>query len=302
MAEILVALAAVLWALLGIFSVQIHKFGFSSTEISALRWIFAAVIMFVLVLVTDRKKLKIKLKDVWMFALAGIFSYMLTSMFYFISMGLTSAAVANVLMYASPVWVLIMSRIFFNEKFNAIKLISIFGTVGGCVLVSGLMSKGSGVFNAVGIAFGVMSGVSYSAYSIIGKALLTKYSNATLTAYACIFAGIASVFTINPQSIINIISAAPKSLIYIIAMATLSTAVPYMLYTVGLSSTTASRAAVIACIEPVCSTLISVFVLKENVVLSQYVGIAVILLMILILQFSKDDGGDVLPETCRKSA
>ena len=282
MAEILVALAAVLWALLGIFSVQIHKFGFSSTEISALRWIFAAVIMFVLVLVTDRKKLKIKLKDVWMFALTGIFSYMLTSIFYFISMGLTSAAVANVLMYASPVWVLIMSRIFFNEKFNAIKLISIFGTVGGCVLVSGLMSKGSGVF--------------------IGKALLTKYSNATLTAYACIFAGIASVFTINPQSIINIISAAPKSLIYIIAMATLSTAVPYMLYTVGLSSTTASRAAVIACIEPVCSTLISVFVLKENVVLSQYVGIAVILLMILILQFSKDDGGDVSPETCRKSA
>ena len=258
--------------------------------------------MFVLVLVTDRKKLKIKLKDVWMFALTGIFSYMLTSIFYFISMGLTSAAVANVLMYVSPVWVLIMSRIFFNEKFNAIKLISIFGTVGGCVLVSGLMSKGSGVFNAVGIAFGVMSGVSYSAYSIIGKALLTKYSNATLTAYACIFAGIASVFTINPQSIINIISAAPKSLIYIIAMATLSTAVPYMLYTVGLSSTTASRAAVIACIEPVCSTLISVFVLKENVVLSQYVGIAVILLMILILQFSKDDGGDVLPETCRKSA
>ena len=217
-------------------------------------------------------------------------------------MGLTSAAVANVLMYVSPVWVLIMSRIFFNEKFNAIKLISIFGTVGGCVLVSGLMSKGSGVFNAAGIAFGVMSGVSYSAYSIIGKALLTKYSNATLTAYACIFAGIASVFTINPQSIINIISAAPKSLIYIIAMAALSTAVPYMLYTVGLSSTTASRAAVIACIEPVCSTLISVFVLKENVVLSQYVGIAVILLMILILQFSKDDGGDVSPETCRKSA
>ena len=302
MSEILVALAAVLWALLGIFSVQIHKFGFSSMEISALRWIFAAVIMFVLVLVTDRKKLKIKLKDVWMFALAGIFSYMLTSIFYFISMGLTSAAVANVLMYASPVWVLIMSRIFFNEKFNAIKFISIFGTVGGCVLVSGLMSKGSGVFNAAGIAFGVMSGVSYSAYSIIGKALLTKYSNATLTAYACIFAGIASVFTINPQSIINIISAAPKSLIYIIAMATLSTAVPYMLYTVGLSSTTASRAAVIACIEPVCSTLISVFVLKENVVLSQYVGIAVILLMILILQFSKDDGGDVSPETCRKSA
>lgn len=95
MAEILVALAAVLWALLGIFSVQIHKFGFSSTEISALRWMFAAVIMFVLVLVTDRKKLKIKLKDVWMFALTGIFSYMLTSIFYFISMGLTSAAVAQ---------------------------------------------------------------------------------------------------------------------------------------------------------------------------------------------------------------
>ena len=141
MAEILVALAAVLWALLGIFSVQIHKFGFSSTEISALRWIFAAVIMFVLVLVTDRKKLKIKLKDVWMFALTGVFSYMLTSTFYFISMELTSAAVANVLMYASPVWVLIMSRIFFNEKFNAIKLISIFGTVGGCCLSAALCQR-----------------------------------------------------------------------------------------------------------------------------------------------------------------
>lgn len=289
MAELLVATAAILWALLGVFSVQIHKFGFSSTEISTLRWIFAAVIMFIIILLTDRKKLKIKFKDIWMFVLTGVFSYMLTSVFYFISMELTSAAVANVLMYASPVWVLIMSRIFYKESFNAIKLISIFGTFGGCILVSGLLSQGSGIFNATGIAFGILSGISYGAYSIIAKAVLKKYDNVTLTAYACIFAGLSSLFTLNPHRAAEIIFAAPSALIYIAAMAILSTVAPYMLYTIGLSKTTASRAAVIACIEPVCSTLISVFVLKENVVLSQFIGIAIILLMILILQFSKSE-------------
>lgn len=288
MAEVLIAVAAFLWALLGVFSTEIHKFGFSATEISALRWIFAAVMMVVIVSAADRKKLKIRLKDVWMFALTGLFSFMLTSVFYFVSMELTSAAVANVLMYASPVWVLIMSRIFFNERFNTVKLISIFGTFAGCILVSGLLSQSSGIFNAAGILFGILSGISYGAYSIIGKAVLKKYSNITLTAYSCIFAGIASVFTLNPRNAAEIISGAPAVLIYICAMAALSTVAPYVLYTVGLSKTTASRAAVIACIEPVCSTLISVFVLKENVIISQFVGIAVILMMILLLQFSKD--------------
>ncbi len=75
MAEILVAPQQFCGRCSEYFSVQIHKFGFSSTEISALRWIFAAVIMFVLVLVTDRKKLKIKLKDVWMFAGGHILLY-----------------------------------------------------------------------------------------------------------------------------------------------------------------------------------------------------------------------------------
>ena len=102
-----------------------------------------------------------------------------------------------------------------------------------------------------GMLFGIASGITYGMYSGIGKIALKKYSNTTFALYSFGFAAVGSTFTIEPTTFFSIISNERISLIYIIGMSSLSTVIPYLLYTSALLKVSPLRASVIACLEPV---------------------------------------------------
>ena len=114
--DILILFSGIMWGVLGIFVKNLRQLGFTSLQISALRWIFSTVIIIFFVLIYDKNELKIALRDIWIFAFLGIFSSLAMSTFYFLCMAETSIAVSDILMYTSPIWVLIFSIIFFKEK------------------------------------------------------------------------------------------------------------------------------------------------------------------------------------------
>lgn len=286
--EILILFAGIMWGVIGIYVKAIRENGFTSIQISALRWIFSALITFIAVMIYDWKKLKIELRDIWLFALIGIFSSLAMSTFYFMCMELTSIAVSDVLMYTSPIWVMIFSAIFFKEKITAKKYVCIVLAFAGCALVSGVL-KGGGKYDFLGIAFGICSGVAYSLYSILGKVVLKKYDKVTLTAYNVIFAAIGALFITDVREVFSLVSINPSSLKYIFMLAALGTAIPFFLYTFALKYVRASNAAVICCIEPVAAAIVSIFIAGESLDIVQIVGIFVIIFSIILLQGSKKD-------------
>lgn len=289
MSDFRIVISAILWAVIGLFTSQLRKYGLSSTEISALRWIFAAIMMFSVVALIDRNRLKIRIKDVWIFILSGVFALMFTSIFYFLSMEYTSVAVSDVLMYTSPIWVIILSKVVFKEKITPLKVLLILGVFYGCILVSGVFNYSVNEISVKGMLFGIASGITYGMYSVISKIALKKYSNTTFALYSFGFAAVGSMFTIEPTTFFSIISNERISLIYIIGMSSLSTVIPYLLYTSALLKVSPLRASVIACLEPVTASIISVFALHERISVSQIVGILLIIVMILFLQSSKGE-------------
>ena len=112
--DIIILLAGIMWGVLGVFVKELRQYGFTPLQISALRWIFSAAVTFSAVIITNRKKLKIAIKDIWIFAFTGIFSLLAMTAFYFMSMAATSIAVSDILMYTAPIWVLVFSVIFFK--------------------------------------------------------------------------------------------------------------------------------------------------------------------------------------------
>ena len=190
---------------------------------------------------------------------------------------------AAILLYTSPVWIMLMSILFFHEKLDKRKLIALALAFAGCVLVSGISGHGMTV---TGLLVGLGSGIGYGLYSILGKIALRKYSSYTVTTYTFIFAAAGSWIINQPADMISKFSSSQDFgfLIILCFLTALITAViPFLSYTLGLESVEASKAGIIATIEPMVATLIGIIVFAEKLTIMSGAGILLILAAVVIL-------------------
>ena len=104
---IYVLIAAALWGGAGIFVKAAGQYGIKEMQIVFFRALFSAIILGSIILIRDKGLFKLKLKDIWLFAAAGIFSIVLFNFSYYKTMSLTSLSVAAVLLYTAPFFVVI---------------------------------------------------------------------------------------------------------------------------------------------------------------------------------------------------
>ena len=135
-ADFSVILAGILWGIIGIFVKSLGDSGLSAFDMMLVRSFFALIIIFIFLFIWDREKLKINLKDIWIFMCLGIVSFFMYGVLYFITIEKTSMSTAAVLLYTSPVFIMVMARIFFREKITKRKLLAIIITVMGTAFVS----------------------------------------------------------------------------------------------------------------------------------------------------------------------
>ena len=277
-----VIIAGVFWGTTGLFVNVLSAHGLDSIQISCIRVISSAIFMSLFILIKDKSLFKIKLKDLPLLILIGAVSIFSTSVCYFKAIDAASVSVACVLMYTAPIFVLIFSVIFFREKITVKKIIAVIMAVIGCTFVSGIVGSDS-IISPTGLIFGLMSGVLYASYSIIGKFILNKYSPLTMTVYAFIFAAITALFVFD----FKWAGALADQNNYLFALYPLTgictSFMPYLLYSLGLKKLEPSVAAVLSSIEPLVATLVSVFILLEPFSLISGAGIVIILISVIIL-------------------
>ncbi len=190
---------------------------------------------------------------------------------------------AAILLYTSPIWIMLMSVLFFREKLNRIKLTALALAFAGCVLVSGISGEG---LTLTGLLLGLGSGIGYGLYSILGTVALRKYSPYTVTTYTFLFAAAGSWLVCGPADMIPKFAAAadPAGLILFCCLTGLVTAViPFLSYTLGLRTVEASRAGILATVEPLVATLVGIVVFSEPLSLLSGLGIVLILAAVILL-------------------
>lgn len=284
LAPVFVLSAGTLWGLMGIFVRKLSTYGFSSLQIACLRILFGAALFLLITGCYRRELLKIRLRDVGLFLGMGLLSLLLFTVCYFTTINLASLSVAAILLYTSPIWVMLLSALCFREKITGRKLLCAAMAFGGCVLVSGMGSAAS--LSPMVIVTGLLSAVGYGLYSIFGTFALRKYQPLTVTTYAFLFGSLGAAVLCKPAEIITVIASAPNpgGLVLLLAVTAFVTAVlPYLLYTVGLSHMRASAAAIMASIEPVVATAAGALVFGEGLTLSAVAGIALVLGAIVVL-------------------
>ena len=274
--------AASLWGCIGLFLKLLTAAGLTSMQGVALRSLAGCLSYWLFLFFTDRSALRADPRDWYWFFGTGVCSLLFFNWCYFNAITLSSMSVAAVLLYTSPVFVTLMSALFFREKITPVKITALIVTFAGCVLVTGLFPLGQAPISLQTILFGLGAGFGYALYSIFGKFVLKKYSPATVTFYTILTSALFSL----PLSGLHTNLAAlsdGRAWAGALGVGVLCCALPYHLYTSGLKDAEPGRAAILATVEPFVAAGLGILLFHEAVTPWKLLGMAAILGAVLLL-------------------
>lgn len=293
--------AGSLWGIMGLFVRNLSLDGLTSIEISTVRPILSTLLVCIFLLIKDKSLFRVETKDMWVFVGTGVISLTFFNICYFTTLTRTSMAVSAILMYTSPVFIVILSFFIFKEKISPLKIVALFVALAGIVLVTGVLSSGDSAVSVSIILIGLGSGLGYALYSIFGRfAIMKKYSSETITFYTFMFAAWGMVLynmilgAISGNVFGNFENLYDKiangrtmtDILLFLGQTVFATVLPYLLYTKGLEGVENGKAGIMASIEPVVASLLGMFVYGEILSPSSYVGVVLVLAAVVMLNLT----------------
>lgn len=285
----MIAGAGALWGMIALFVRVLREAGLTPLEIVFFRNILAAIALGALIFIRDRRAFSIRLRDIWMFAGTGMVSIALFNFCYFYTLSRSSVVVAALLLYTSPVFVLLFSMLLFGEKLTRNRVLAICVTIAGCACITGVFSQVQSVAPLT-VLSGLGSGLFYGLYSIFGKFALRRYSARTVSFYTFVFAAAATA-PLCAQPCVTFAAGHASGLLFGLGLAVFCTVAPFLLYTAGLDGVPASQAALLATVEPLVGSLVGVAAFDDPFTIWTALGMLLILSAIAVLQLPDRQSG-----------
>ena len=259
-----VAGAASIWGTLGLFAKILYAQGVSFEALVAVRasvgWL--AVLLFLLV-GRGARSLRVARRDLALLlplGLVGVGGFYLLS---FYTVRESTVGTAAILLYSAPAFVVVLARIFLRERLNAAKVSGLFLTAGGIFLVAGAYDPANLEMSPDVLLTGLLSGLTYGLYAVLGRPLAGRLSPAVILSYALAFGSALLVIAAIPT--LETLAGLPAiSYALLLMLAVVHTALGFALYTFGISHLGAGRAAIVATIEPVVAGALGVALLGED--------------------------------------
>lgn len=279
-------LSGIFWGSVGVFVRYLKAMEMDSFTIVESRVVVAVAILAIWLLIYDRKLFRIRVKDLWIFCAASLFGMFGINLAYNEAINRISLSMAAVLLSLSPVYVLIMAAMFFGEKVTKKKLLCVILAVSGCVLVSGVFEQSAGMrLDSLGILLGAIAGFCYALYSIFSKiAMEREYHGFTITFYCLLVIAVILIPLTDWNQITTFVCERPlQHGCFVLVHALITSALPYILYTVSIQYMEAGKASILAAGEPVAAMIMGVVFFDEKPTIFALLGLAVTLVALTVL-------------------
>jgi drug/metabolite transporter (DMT)-like permease len=206
-----------------------------------------------------------------------------------LSVALNGAALATVLVYCSAAFTAVLGWWLLREHLGWVKILAVTITLSGTALVSGALDAAARQANVLGITTGILSGLGYAAYSLMGRTASQRgLSPWTTLFYTFGFAaGFLLLFNIVPGGLLPGAAARPAELLWLeraaagwgllLLLAAGPTVAGFGLYNVSLSYLPSSVANLVVTLEPAFTALIAYVLLGERLTGIQVAGSVTIL-------------------------
>lgn len=205
---------------------------------------------------------------------------------YMSSIATGNVAVATLLQYIAPVYIIIWFVIRGLDVFRPFDILAIVMTLVGTFL---LLTNGSIthlVVSPTSLIWGIIAGLALAFYTIYATNLIEKFPSLLVVGWAMIISGIAMNFK-HPIWHIHASSLSISTIFYLIFGIIAGTALAFYLFIDSLQYLSPKETTLLGTIEPVIAVITSALWLDVSFKPVQVVGIVIILVLILILSLKK---------------
>lgn len=274
-----VIVAAICWGTLGVFTTYLHRLGFDSVQIAILRIVTAAVMLLSLLPSLWSTLKNLSKREVLYLSLQSLIGVLGMTVCYFIAVNFVGAGIAVSLLYTAPVFSLVLAFFLLREHITTKALVLAVIAVLGVAMTT----LGDTLSFNWGIVFGLLSGVCYALYGILGKkALHNNYPPTLIFFTSVVISALALLLLpITYQTYVTAFTMPATTWLWVIGLSLVGTIIPFFLYMSALHKLPATKASVFTVFEPFTAIVLSIVLLNQSLNMMQYVGMALILLATL---------------------
>lgn len=263
----------------------IYGYGITPNFMLALRFSFAAIILWIYILIFKEKiNAKVSKKQFKELFVIGGIVYFFTTFFYFNAIKFIPISLHVIIFYTYPLMVNIFSILFLNEICTKKQVFSLIISFLGIVMIVTMPDKNIKIFGLVLSLGAAMSNCAY--VLMIGKKSISSLNSIVIAAYTNFFSAISffvySFFKGEVNFNLNY-----RVWIGILIIGLFSTAIAIIALSEGIKLIGPSKASIICTFEPVEGVILSMIFLGETLSLIQILGVIFVILGIIIINMKK---------------
>lgn len=216
----------------------------------------------------------------------GILGVAASNYLYYVAIQKTSVAIAIIVQYTAPVWVLLYVVARGQQKISTQKVIAVLVALAGIALTIGIVGARSATplrLDSYGLIAALLASFSFAFYNVGGHRILARYDRWRVLVWTLSSAALFWLF-VNPPWKILAAHYTPAQWAFLFIFSMISVLGAFSLYFLGLQYLEPTRAIITSCLEPVFSILLAAALLGEGVRTVQILGIVLVLSAIVIVQ------------------
>ena len=228
--------------------------------------------------------IRLPARDLLQCLVLGMLGVAASNYFYYVAIQKTSVAIAIILQYTAPVWVLLYVVARGQQRLTLQKVAAVAVAIAGIALTIGILGgKSVRHLDTYGLIAGLLASFSFAFYNVGGHRILARYDRWRVLVWTLLSASVFWLFVNPPWKIAAAHYTLPQwAFLFVFSM--ISVLGAFSLYFLGLQHLEPTRAIIASCLEPVFSILLAAALLSEGVRPVQTLGIVLVLAAIVIVQ------------------
>ncbi|KKB96759.1 EamA-like transporter family protein [Candidatus Arcanobacter lacustris] len=272
--------SGVFYGAIGFFSYHILK---ESSVYNMLFWRFAIASIIMTVVSTIYLKVGFTeiIKSISKSTISDIFLYAGSTIFFFVSTLYIGTGLTMVILFIYPILVICLDILLNQERTPKVYYFSAIITLIGLAMQ---LKKNDASHDSYGIILALCSAASYAIYIFTHKYKRQVGSSSISTIILCYGC---TIFFFIAAMLDNSLSfpASSKQWIFLISLSTICTILPIVFFLKSIKYLSASKASLLSILEPVSGMTVAFYVLGEKITHLQAVGIVLILMGGMLVQF-----------------
>lgn len=261
-----------------------NNYGVDPQWLTVIRMVSAGTIATLIVLLRHKERLAICFRDQHdrMVLLAyGVLGLLLSQYTYLEAISATNAGTATVLQYVGPVLIMVVVCLGARRLPRVHEAVSIVLVVLGTFLIATHGDIHSMEISQSGLFWGMAAAGTMVLYTMLPKSITPRYGSFMVTGVATLIGGIAFVILVHPWPLT--IDLPLDGWLAVSGMVVLGTLVAYPLYLQGVSDIGPVKASMIASVEPLSATILSVVWLGSAFSIWDALGFVCIIATVFLL-------------------